>query len=547
MSASVSSTRELAGAAAGFAVLTAVLTYPQLARLHSHVGIHYDALFSIWRLAWVAHQLPRDPLHLFDANIFFPEPNTLALSDAMLVPALVATPLMWLGTDPVVAYNLVVLISFVAAGLAAYFLARSLGASALGAWAGGIVFAFQPYRFAHYAQLELLWSCWIPLAFWSLHRAVETARLRYALWLGLFVALQAYSCLYYVVFLVTALVVLALLLSAGRPRHDLLQLSKGAAVALAVAVTLITPYVIRYRQSHAATRGRVLEDLERWSPTTASYGMAQAGNWLYPNPSGNVDPFENVLFPGAVAVLLALIGLIRGRRRLAIAYGALLLVAFDLSLGLNGIGYRWLYDWVWPYQQLRVPGRFFVIVASALSVLAAVGLTVLTASGRRAALAGLFVALAVIESASSSFYLESIPRTPVRLYRWLARQPAAPVFEWPVPRADALGLTQDPRYMYFSIQHWHPLVNGYSGQYTEAYMRFLEGVQKFPAADAIAYLQRYGVRYVILHSHPDKERYASAVSALAQHPRLRRQLSENTGVEQITMYILEPETAAEIR
>jgi hypothetical protein len=536
------SSRELAGAAAGFAVLTALLTYPQLARLHSHVGIHYDALFSIWRLAWVAHRLPRDPLHLFDANIFFPEPNTLALSDAMLLPALVAAPLMWLGTAPVVAYNLVVLASFVAAGLAAYFLARSLGASVLGAWAGGIVFAFQPYRFAHYAQLELLWSCWIPLAFWALHRAIDTYRVRYGLWLGLFVALQAYSCLYYAVFLVTALVIIALFLSV-RSGRDLRQLFKVAVVALAVAVALIAPYVVPYRQSHASTEGRALEDLERWSPTAANYGLAQDGNWLYPNPPGNVDPFEKVLFPGAAAVLLASIGLIRGRRRLALAYGALLVVAFDLSLGLNGSGYRWLYEWLWPYRQLRVPGRFFVILASALSVLAALGLTTLRVSGRRVALAGLLLAFAVVESASSSFNLEPVPRAP-RLYSWLARQPVAPVFEWPIPRVNALGLTQDPRYMYFSIRHWQPLVNGYSGHYPEAYMRFLERVHSFPASDAIAYLQRSGVRYVILHSHPDPQRYASAVTALRENARLRRQFSENTGVEALTLYLLEPETAA---
>lgn len=531
--------RELAGAAAGFAILTALLTYPQLARLHSHVGIHYDALFSIWRLAWFAHQLPRDPLHLFNGNIFFPELNTLALSDAVLLPALFAAPLLWLGISPVVAYNLVVLASFVAAGVAAYFLARSLGASALGAWAGGVVFAFHPYRFAHYAQLELLWSCWIPLAFWALHRAIETHRVRYALWLGLFVALQAYSCLYYAVFLVTALVVMAVLLSV-RSGGELLQLFKGAVIALVVAVALIAPYAIPYRQGHTGTGGRALEDLERWSPTAANYAFAQTGNWLYPNPPGDVDPFEKVLFPGAVAVLLASIGLMRAPRRLAVAYGVLLIVAFDLSLGLNGIGYRWLYEFVWPYRQLRVPGRFFVILALALSVLAALGLTTLRGSRRGVALAGLLVVLAVIENASRSFYLQPVPQTP-RLYGWLARQPTAPLFEWPAPRTDALGLTQDPRYMYFSIRHWQPLVNGYSGLHPKAYMTFIERMHSFPASDAIAYLKQYGVRYVILHSHPDEKQYASAVTALRQNAQLSRLFSENTGFEQITVYLLEPE------
>ena len=43
------------------------------------------------------HQLPRDPLHLFDANIFHPERNTLAFSEHMLPQALMGAPLLWLG------------------------------------------------------------------------------------------------------------------------------------------------------------------------------------------------------------------------------------------------------------------------------------------------------------------------------------------------------------------------------------------------------------------------------------------------------------------
>ena len=120
-----------------------------------------------------------------------------------------SAPLLWAGVSPVVAYNLLVLASFASAGAAAYFLVRSLGASQPGAWFAGVVFAFQPYRFAHYPQLELLWSCWIPLAFWALHRAIETRRVRYGVWLGLFVALQALSCLYYALFLVLALAIVA--------------------------------------------------------------------------------------------------------------------------------------------------------------------------------------------------------------------------------------------------------------------------------------------------------------------------------------------------
>ena len=64
-----------------FTVLTAVMTYPQV--LHMTDGVHDpgDPLMVTWVLGWVAHQLPRAPAHIFDANIFFPERNTLAYSE----------------------------------------------------------------------------------------------------------------------------------------------------------------------------------------------------------------------------------------------------------------------------------------------------------------------------------------------------------------------------------------------------------------------------------------------------------------------------------
>ena len=103
----------------GFTVLTIVLTYPQTLYLTSHVPGHFDSLFSVWRLAWVAHQIVADPLRLFDANIFFPERTTLAYSDAMLLPGVALAPLAWLGVSPVAIYNFAVLASFVCSATAA--------------------------------------------------------------------------------------------------------------------------------------------------------------------------------------------------------------------------------------------------------------------------------------------------------------------------------------------------------------------------------------------------------------------------------------------
>jgi hypothetical protein len=73
-------------------LLTAALTWPQVLQ-PTAVLEHRDSWFNLWRLAWIAHQLPRDPAHLFDANIFFPERNTLAYSDPVILQGLLGAPL----------------------------------------------------------------------------------------------------------------------------------------------------------------------------------------------------------------------------------------------------------------------------------------------------------------------------------------------------------------------------------------------------------------------------------------------------------------------
>ena len=60
-----------------------------------------DTVLHEWIMAWVAHQVVHDPVHLFDANIFYPERNTLAYSDPLIVQALLGAPLLWAGASPV--------------------------------------------------------------------------------------------------------------------------------------------------------------------------------------------------------------------------------------------------------------------------------------------------------------------------------------------------------------------------------------------------------------------------------------------------------------
>jgi hypothetical protein len=77
--------RELASVALGFSALAIACTYPLAFKLSSLGRTdNADGQFAIWNVAWVARTLVVDPLHVFDANIFYPHRWTLAYSEANL-------------------------------------------------------------------------------------------------------------------------------------------------------------------------------------------------------------------------------------------------------------------------------------------------------------------------------------------------------------------------------------------------------------------------------------------------------------------------------
>src|SRR5918992_6089665 len=88
-----------------FGVLSIVHTWPLVTNPATlSLNDNGDAQLNEWILAWVVHQLPRDPVHLFDANIFHPARASLAFSEPLILPAIMGAPVLWLGGSPVLAY-----------------------------------------------------------------------------------------------------------------------------------------------------------------------------------------------------------------------------------------------------------------------------------------------------------------------------------------------------------------------------------------------------------------------------------------------------------
>jgi hypothetical protein len=482
-------------------LLTVVMTWPQAAQLATGARQHHDVFFNMWRLGWAAHALAHDPLRFFDGNIFFPEPRTLTLSDAMLVEALVAAPLLWMGLPQVLVHNLLLLGAIVASGTGAFVLARHLTGSAPAAMIAALVFAFAPYRFEHYMHMELQWGMWLPWTFWGVHRTLETGSRKMGLLTGLFGSLQMMSSVYYGIFLATLCVVGVPILVMVAPREQrrraLVPLAAGALVAGVLCGAYAMPYLATRQTSGIRDEGEV----RTYSATPFSYRVATPDNLLYGSPSGRGGRPERRLFPGVVPVLLAAACLLRRPSKIVVAYAILLALTFEMSLGLGGFTYRVLYDYVPGYDGLRAPARLGLFFLLFLGVLAAGGQSALLSrltGGARHAVTALVTVMVLIEYWVAPIALVPFPSTAPPLYAWLASQPPGPVIEFPLPTPESLP-GQDARYAYMSTFHWKPIVNGYSGYYPEGYLNTLDMLRQFPAIETLERLHRHGVRYVIVH------------------------------------------------
>jgi hypothetical protein len=512
----------LVGVVALYAALTVAMTYPQIREMRSVSVDTGDPLLSTWRLSWFAHQLPRDPLHLFDANIFYPEARTLAYSDSMLVPSMMIAPIVWLGVDRVVAYNILLLSGFALSGAAMFLLVRSLTRHLGAALVAGFVFAFLPYRFMHYAHLELQMAQWIPLSLWAFHRTVRDGRLRDGLLTGLFFALQMLSSMYYGMFFALFLVPLALaeLIAVGRLRA--VRAFRPLAAGAALSAVLIAPCAVPYLQARRTVGERPASEVEFYSAQPQDYMAAHTRNALLGSLRTKWGGQERELFEGIAVPAIALIGLWPPLSAARIGYALAFLVAFESSLGVNGVLYPLLFKFVLPFRGLRVPARMGMLVGLALAVLAGYGTARIARRCRSRGMAAVAVTvlllLVFVEYRSTLVLTRIWPERP-QVYTSLPAGRTNVVLNFPLIAPD---IAYEPVYMYFSTFDWHKVVNGYSGFSSPSYLRMLERLKTFPNDAGFQELRRHDVEFVVVHgAFYSPEAYRNLVSQMDLRKELR--------------------------
>ena len=456
-----------------------------------------DVFGNIWALTWVSRHL-LTPGRLFAANLYYPDPASLASTESLLAESLVAAPLLALGVSPVGSYNVVWLITYPLSGLGAYLLARHLSGSAAGAFLAGLAFAFSAYRLESAVHIQTLSIQWLPFAVLFLLRALDSPTVSNLVGCGAFVLLQALSSGYYAALLAPVLGVTLLFHARAAGSRALLRVAAALVLSAVVAVPAFLPY---WRAQQRLDLARPKRDLVAWSAAWYSY-FRPSGQALFPTlwPLRRLVREGPALYPGTAVVALAAAAVAARRRSTPfllalLATGALLSFGPEIQVGsLTLPGPYEAIRHLPGYRLLRTPSRMAPAALLAFAVLAALGWAAL--AERSAAFRRFGFLLIVLAAGEGAVVRATPPFAPMPLappgVRWLAAAPRGPVLELP-------WATYDGRAAYASITHGQRMVNGWGAFAPPASIRLGIWGARWPGRGAARVLRGAGVRYVLVH------------------------------------------------
>jgi hypothetical protein len=322
-----------------------------------------DHLQLGWALWLAGHQLERGGAPWTDPYTFRPEAAAAANLQGWLL-GIPFWPLRHLAGN-VVAYDLVVLLSFVAAGgLTAWWL-RALGLGPAGALVGGLAFELAPYRVAQSTgHLLGLVAFLLP----ALLLALERRRIVVSGLLSLAIPLSGQVHL--------TLGVVPLLVGYAWARLPRSTWPAAAAVPLLAAICGLV--VQRTTIAHSIGAGtRSFAQVRHYSAHLADLIARSADAGV-----------ERLVFQGWLTPIAALAGIVataRLGRGLAVCLGLSWLIPVALALGSNNPLYEPLWHAFPPLRSARVPERLMPIACLATAGLVAIAVDRLgRRSGRRA-------------------------------------------------------------------------------------------------------------------------------------------------------------------
>ena len=151
-----------------FLLITIFMTLPLVFRFtDSAAGGYGDGVYFIWLIRWYQRVIfEGQGVPFFNPMMNYPEGWNLSTTDTALASAMPGVPFSLL-LGPTAGYNIAMAITFVFSGLFMYIWVVHLTGSKGAGLIAGTIYAFLPYRMAHFlaGHLNLSGTAWFPLFF----------------------------------------------------------------------------------------------------------------------------------------------------------------------------------------------------------------------------------------------------------------------------------------------------------------------------------------------------------------------------------------------
>ena len=532
---------------AAYLAVALAFTFPLVTSLASRIDARFDGidpLFIRSTLEWERFALLHARDEFFTGNIFFGSGGALFSSD-LLLGALPLYVMLRLPFPPVLAFNLLYLVSFFLNAALMYVAVLTILRHRPAAFLAGLIFAFAPLVLHHAMHVQLNFAWWIPLV---LLFAIRFAR--HLRWLDFAIA-AALAGIAGVTAVQIGFIAAVVLFAFGLVPGLMLAFRRRvwrppifALVAATVVAVPFVPIVFGYL-NFAETWGN-----ERTTDQVARLA-ARIPDYLSPGDRYRWAGFlaerlvretpERNLLPGSMPIVLAIagarLGFARGARLRSLTVITLLVAALALVLAF-GVSLQWPrfgIDWTLPYsflfdrftplRAIQAAGRFTLLLNFALAILAAVAVHRLASrpAGRFPAsrlpawwLVAVATLLVVVES-----FPAPLPTTPAPvdddLVAVLESGSRGPTLILPITREAGLHTR-----VWSNAQAGNgPLVYGYSGErwpVLDGYDRAIVGMSSAEMDGTVTALRAAGIRRLVIVRDGLGEPDAAAWAGLARHP-----------------------------
>jgi hypothetical protein len=270
-----------------------------------------DPVLNASILQWNARTLPLTP-EWWNFPAFAPAAGITAFTEHLLGLYPIATPLIWATGNPVVAYDLLCLLTFPLTGVAMFALGQRVTGSPLGGFVAAIAVTFAPYRVSHLSHIQMLWTFGIPLALVGLHQWVDGRARRGLVLFGVGWLLTAAANGYLMVFFGIYLLLWIAWFCTTRATIDRVP---GIVAAGLLGTLPLVPVLHGFLEIHREYQlQRSVAEVTAYSADITGILRPWPGLALVPQPFAQTFA-EGSLYPGVAIVMIALVGVVAGARR----------------------------------------------------------------------------------------------------------------------------------------------------------------------------------------------------------------------------------------